>query len=257
MLSYVATIPISQVSIKLGTLTITEYGRQIPFSGKVEALSKLSINDTIITALRNDMAKALDQASFDQFITSDVTYTCRGTGTGIFSTTGTMSTDNTALADLNAYHVRNVVQWMKMKQMPTYDGRDYICIASPTAVKGLLSDSGWQDAYKYTKPENMWSGEVGRLYGCRVVEETHLLSTTLGGTAGTAAEGVFGEAMFFGAEAVMQGIALPPEIRVKEITDYGRSKGVAWYGILGFQKIWDNSADGESRIVHVICGTGT
>jgi len=254
-LTETSEMPVSQVSITLGTLTITEYGRAIPYSGKVEALSKLSVNDTIIQALKNDMAKALDQAAYDEFATSDVRYTVRGTATGIFSTTGTMATDNTALGDLNAYHVRNIVQWMKTQQMPTYDGRDYICIASPNAVKGLLSDSGWQDAYKYTKPENMWAGEVGRIYGCRVVEETHLLSNTLGGTSGTS--GTYGEAVFFGADAVMYGVATAPHLRVKEITDYGRSKGVAWYGILGFQKIWDNSADGESRIVHVSCGTGT
>jgi len=254
-LTETSVMPVSMFSIKLGTLTITEYGRAIPYSGKVEALSKLSVHSAIVQALKNDMAKALDQAAYDEFASSDVEYTIRGTDTGIFSTTGAIATNNTALGDLNAYHVRNIVQWMKSKQMPTYDGKDYICIASPNAVKGLLADSGWQDAYKYNNPSNMWAGEVGRLYGCRVVEETHLLSNVLGGTSGV--DGEYGEAVFFGADAVAYGIAEPPHLIPKEVSDYGRSKGLAWYGILGFHKTWDNSADGESRIVHVTCGTGT
>jgi len=248
-------MPSSQYSIKLGTLSINEYGNSIPYTGKVEALSKLSVNDTIMVAIRNDMAKALDTAAFAQFTDSDVTYTVRGTASGRFSTTGVLASNNTALGNLNAYHVRDIITRMKKDLIPTYDGQDYMCIASPESVKGLFADSGWQDAYKYTSPENMWAGEIGRYFGCRFVEETHSLSNVLGGTGG--AGGTYGEAVFFGADAVAYGVAEPPEIRIKEVTDYGRSKGIAWYGILGFHKTWDNSADGESRIVHVTCGTGT
>jgi len=248
-------MPASQYSIKLGTLTINEYGNSIPYTGKVDALSKLSVKDTIIVALRNDMAKALDQAAKDQFAASDVTYTVRGTSSGRFSTTGVLIANNTMLGDLNAYHVRNIVTFMKKNHYPTYDGTDYMCIASPTAVAGLFADSGWQDAYKYVQPANMWNGELGRYFGVRFVEETNLLSNVLGGTSG--AGGAYGGFVFFGADAVAYGVATPPEIRVKEITDYRRSMGVAWYGILGFHKTWDNSADGESRIVYGACGTGT
>lgn len=255
VLDETAAMTVSQYSIKLGTLAINEYGVGIPFTGKVEALSKLSVNDSIMITLKNDMAKVLDQGAFDQFKASDVTYTVRGTGSGRFTTTGVLVAHNTMLGDLNAYHVRNIVTFMKKNHMPTYDGRDYICVCSPQSVNGLFADSGWQDAYKYTNPANMWNGELGRYFGVRFVEETHLLSNTLGGTGGNA--GTYGSFVFFGADAVAYGVAIPPEIRIKEITDYGRSKGVAWYGILGFHKTWDNSADGESRIVYGTCGTGT
>lgn len=254
-LSEVAAMPVSQFSIKLGTLTINEYGRGIPFTGKVEALSKLSVKDAIMVTLKNDMAKCLDQGAFDQFKSSDVTYTVRDTASGRFTTTGVLVAHNTMLGDLNAYHVRNIVTFMKKNHMPTYDGRDYICIASPQAINGLFADSGWQDAYKYTSPANMWNGEVGRYFGCRFVEETNLLSNVLGGTSGVG--GGYGSFVFFGADAVAYGVAIPPEIRIKEVTDYQRSKGVAWYGVVGFHKTWDNSDDGESRIVYGTCGTGT
>jgi len=255
VLDETAVMPVSQYSIKLGTLSINEYGRGIPYTGKADALSKLSVKDTIIVTLKNDMAKALDQAAKDEFASSDVTYTVRATGSGRFSTTGVLVANNTFLGDLNAYHVRNIVTFMKKNHYPTFDGQDYICIASPTAINGLFADSGWQDAYKYTKPENMWAGEVGRYFGVRFIEETNLLSNVLGGTSG--AGGTYGGFCFFGADAVAYGVATPPEIRIKEVTDYRRSMGIAWYGILGFHKTWDNSDDGESRIVYAAAGTGT
>jgi hypothetical protein len=33
--------------------------------------------------------------------------------------------------------------------------------------------------------------------------------------------------------------------------DYGRSKGVAWYGIFEFGLIWDTGNAGEAKIIHV------
>jgi len=55
----------------------------------------------------------------------------------------------------------------------------------------------------------------------------------------------------FGRDAVMEAVALPEEIRAKIPGDYGRSKGVCWYGILGFAKIWDYTGDSECHIIHV------
>ena len=260
-LTEINTMPASFYSILPGTLTITEYGNSVPWTGKVEALSKLSVRDSVMITLRNDQAKALDQAAKDQFVaggTGAFTYTVRGTASGLFSSTGVAAGNNTSLGNLTAYHVREIVKNMKIKQIPKYDGQDYICIASPSIIAGLHSDAaagGWQDAYKYTKPENMWSGEAGRLFGVRFVEETNLLSNVLGGTSG--ASGTYGEAVFFGDDAVAYGVAIPPEIRYQEFPDFGRHKALAWYGILGFHRTWDNTLDSEARIVHVTCGTGT
>ena len=55
----------------------------------------------------------------------------------------------------------------------------------------------------------------------------------------------------FGADAVMEAVALQEEIRAKIPGDYGRSRGIAWYGILGFAKIWDATVDSECHIIHI------
>jgi hypothetical protein len=44
---------------------------------------------------------------------------------------------------------------------------------------------------------------------------------------------------------------LTPEMRAGIPADFGRSKAVAWYGILEFGVIWTTANAGEARIVHV------
>lgn len=34
-------------------------------------------------------------------------------------------------------------------------------------------------------------------------------------------------------------------------TDYGRSEGLAWYALLGWARIWDETNDGDERIVRI------
>jgi hypothetical protein len=79
----------------------------------------------------------------------------------------------------------------------------------------------------------------------RFVEETNFLSNADG------SNGLYGEAVFFGADAVREGVAIPEEIRVGIPADYGRDQGIAWYALLGFQQVWDFSSDGETRIIVV------
>ena len=91
----------------------------------------------------------------------------------------------------------------------------------------------------------LYRGEVGSYYKSRFIEETNFLSNADG------SNGIYGEAAFFGADAVREGVALPEEIRVALPTDYGRDKGIAWYGLLGFQQVWEFSSDGKTRIITV------
>ena len=88
--------------------------------------------------------------------------------------------------------------------------------------------------------KNFYDNKTGRF-----VEETNFLSNTDG------SDGLFGEAVFFGADAVREGIAIPEEIRVGISADFGRDQGIAWYALLGFQQVWDYSTDGESHIIVV------
>src|SRR5579859_1544352 len=61
------TMPESNFTITQGTLTITEAGNSVPYSGKLDDLSKLPVTDIINRVLKNDCTKALDTLAWTQF----------------------------------------------------------------------------------------------------------------------------------------------------------------------------------------------
>jgi hypothetical protein len=61
------TMPETNFTILQGTLTVTEYGNSVPYSGKLEALSKFEVRKPVMQALRNDAKKTFDRASYAQF----------------------------------------------------------------------------------------------------------------------------------------------------------------------------------------------
>lgn len=251
-------MPEHQFSIARGTIVLTEFGNSIPYTGKLEALSEFNIQDPTMKVLRNDMAEVLDKETGLQFKRTQRKYVCLTTTTGTLqslaeATTATFASgeSGTGLAKSGpkAFHFKEVIDELKKRNIPKYDGENYICIGSVNALRKLKDDSDWIDAAKYGDPERLFNGEVGRFYGCRFIEETNYLVNTLGSSSGT---NKLGEAIVFGAEAVIEGIAIPEEIRAKVPTDYGRSKGLAWYAILGYKKMWKAADSGQDEhIIHI------
>jgi N4-gp56 family major capsid protein len=225
------TIPEHQYTLSTGQIVVTEYGNAVPFTGKLDTVSEFSVDNVVTRVLRDDMAKVLDSAAAAQFKETAAKYCALTTTTFALTTDGTFT--STATSNLNAYHVKNCVDQLKTWNVPKYDGDNYICIASIKAIRGLKDDSDWEDAAKYGDPDRLFAGEIGRYYGCRFVEETNYLSNAAGVSS------LYGEACFFGADAVMEAVATPEEVRAKIPTDYGRSKGLAWYGICGWKILWE------------------
>jgi hypothetical protein len=141
-------------------------------------------------------------------------------------------------------YVRGAMEmFRKILNIPKRENDDYVCVASTNSIRGLYDF--FEAKASQTTADPMYRGEVGRYYGCRFVEETNFLGNADG------SNGLYGEAIFFGADAVREGIAIPEEIRIGIPTDFGRDQAIAWYALLGFQQTWDFSTDGETRIIVV------
>lgn len=240
-------IPETSVAVSQGTVTVTEYGNSVPYTGKLDDLAEFSVNNIWTVALRDDMAEVLDDAAHDAFALAKVKYTPTGTAgapTGTFDTDGTIS--NAATRHVQTFDLLEIGLYLKSTlKAKKYDGNDYIAICSPGFLNAMMKDTDFKQASLYGDPEALFAGEVKRFQGFRFVEENNCLSDTLGTTA------YRGEAIFFGADPVVEGVAVPGEMRAKIPEDYGRSKGVAWYGILGFQIVWDTATARQANIIHV------
>jgi len=219
-LSETSTIPKRNYLIKQGTLTVTEYGNSIPYTQKAQTLAEVSVPDIVRTVLGNDMRIVLDSAAAAQFQTSTCFAVVTNTATTSFGSSGAIGA--TATADMSDKNVRDVIDEMKKKNMPRYDGNNYISIASTNAIRGLYDyfEAKAQDV----QPRTLFTGEIGTYYGCRFVEETNVLTNVNGSSS------VFGEAIFIAGDAVREGIVIPEDIRIAIPKDYGRDQGIAWCG---------------------------
>lgn len=238
-------MPETNFEIRQGSLQIDELGNSVPYTKKLDNLSKVPVENIIQSALKDDCAKTLDWEAYNQFAQTRLVATPAGGNSAdvvsieALPTAGSHTTTvNNAALSLN--HVKGIVDAMKERNIPGYDGDDYFALGRPTTfrpVRNLIEElskyveSGWR---------NIRLGEIGKYEGMRFVEQTNIPSK--GWT-----NNLSDEAFFFGGDTVTEAVTDPEQIRGKLPTDYGRSKGVAWYYMGGFGIVHNQGADTDPQ----------
>lgn len=236
-----STMPETNFTITQGTMTITEYGNSVPYTGKLDDLSEHPVKEVINQVLKNDAKKAFDIAAHAQFnLTPLRVVPTSGTSTNAV----TLTTNGTATATNNVAlgkdHVKAIVDMMKERNIPPYVNDDYVSLAHPTTFRQLRNDLETLHQYVDQGFKMILNGEIGRYEGVRFVEQTNIAKATF-------ANGKSNWAYFFGQDTVAEGIVTPEEMRGKIPTDYGRSMGIAWYYLGGFGLV--QTAAAQARIV--------
>ncbi len=222
-----------------------------PYSGKLEALSKFEARKPVMQALRNDAVKTFDRAAALQCKATPLHVVPATAGTS--TTVLTITSNGTATATNNIAfqkeHAKLVVDYMKEKNIPAYTNDDYVGIAWPSTLRRLKNDL--EGIHQYTVPgiQLIFNAEIGRYENVRYVEQTQMPKGiwSADGTTGTAWASGNDWIFFLGEDTVAEGVAVPEEMRAKIPTDYGRSKGVAWYYLGGFGLVQTDSV--QARII--------
>lgn len=223
------TMPETNFTITRGTLTVGELGNSVPYTGLLDDLSKHPVSEIIHKVLKNDSNKALDRKAEAQFKASPLTVTPASGNSAVaitIETTGTATATNNIA--LNNTHVKLIIDEMKERDIGTYDGTNYMALGRPASFRSFKDDL--EALHSYVEPgfRNILNGEVGRHYeGCRFFEQTNIASKAW-------TNGLSDAIDFFGEDTVAEAMVIPEEIRGKIPSDYGRSKGVAWYYLGGF-----------------------
>lgn len=68
---------------------------------------------------------------------------------------------------------------LKRHNAPKIDG-SYIAIIHPDVAMDLMTEKDWIDVQKYKNPENIYNGEIGKLYNVRFIESTEALCRRVG-----------------------------------------------------------------------------
>jgi len=246
------TAPETTLPLTWGTATVNEYMLAIPYTFKLEALSEFDWEMLVREALLDDFRKVVDGVIERKFNETPLRYVATTTAAGTLTTDGTATATNTSA--LNSYHLREMIKYLKIRNVPGFPGMggDYVMIAGPEALSGFRNSLESVNQYTESGYKKLLNGEVGRFEGCRIVEDNFGCSYTYSESARTSTAkswsgGKSLDAYIFGSPTVREIIAVPEEIRVKVPGDYGRSKGIAWYSIMGYAIEWDTAAD--SRII--------
>ena len=133
-----------------------------------------------LTAIDNNVLEATKAVGRQAGLTLDtITRNVLQSGTNVFycpkvgaNGVQTPVTDRSGLdktCTLTVDVVKKVAAMLKAATAPKIDG-DYVCILHPYVAYDIMSDPRWEEMHKYTTPENMYQGEIGRIAGVRFVE---------------------------------------------------------------------------------------
>ena len=238
------TIPQTNFTVAQSTLTVTEYGNAVPWTGLLEDLGKFEVSSPTGKTLKNDCAKTLDRAAWTQFKATPLhIIASSGTDTASVTTYTNGTVTGTNSIALGTAHIKTIVDGMKARNIPAYMGDDYYVLANVATYRTIKNSLETLHAYSSTGLDLIMRGEMGRYENCRFIEQTNIaagigvtgISNSIAGgdmVAWTNAKSDW--AFFMGEDTVYEGVVEPEQLRYAISSDYGRSKGMAWYYIGGF-----------------------
>lgn len=235
-------MPTDEISPIKATFTLSEFGHGVSYTGKLDELSRLDLDDIHMAALMNHREKLENAQCYTQLVSTDykAVFDATTATSGEFVTNGT-ATKNSNVGDLSLDNLMWLRTQAKKQKIPFFDGESYLYGAEADSVNALQTDSDVTNKLQEDSGRSALNGEIGRLAQCRVVEDNFSLSDH---------EQSLGEGILCGADGVVNEVALPWEIRF-EISDVGRSKVLAYYGIMCWFKVLDQTTHSQEHIIHV------
>ena len=219
---------------------VAQYGDYVTYSDMLD----LTAIDPVVTegvkAIGNQAGLTLDTVTRNVLQTgTNVFYCPKADGTEV---TSREALDNTC--KLTAKQVKKVAAFLKKVNAPKING-DYVAIIHPFVAYDLQNDPEWIEAHKYTTPENIYEGELGKMGGVRFVESSE---------AKVYEGGVFG-CIFLGANAYgvteIEGGGL--KTIIKQLGSSGVADALDQRASIGWKAIKTAEILLDSYIIRVEC----
>ena len=159
------------------TATVESYGAYVTISDVLEQTAYDQVKRDAVKLLGERMGTVIDWVTRDAM----------NAGTNVQYANPKASRSAVGASDiLTTTEIRKAVRSLKKAKAPMFSrgGREhYICICSPDATFDLQSDPMWQDVSKYQNAEQIYSGEIGRIFGVVFVESTEAKVFEKGGAS--------------------------------------------------------------------------
>lgn len=185
------------------TRTLAQYGGYAQVSDIVDLTEFLDTGNALMVKFGEEAALWCDTLMRDCCINGTVEeptkFTKRYAGT---------ATDFTTLGALTAQQGRfstddllDCVTEMRINKAKEFDDGSFVAVVSPEQERDLLEEQGsaWVYASAQNKPEQIWKGQIGTLFGIKVMRSTNAMYQTVEGTY--IASGAIIAALVFGKDA--------------------------------------------------------
>ncbi len=171
-------------------------------------------------------------------------------GTGFGGSRGGVTAGDLLTAD----DVRQAALGLRKKDVMPISGSDFVMCLHPVVVSDLQTDSaanGWIEASKYDKPENIFNGEIGKLYGVRFVESSNCKSALEGAASARVYDSfLIGKHAY--AMTELSGAGLRMFMSQPQASD---SDPLAQVGTIGWKATFAVANLNPDRIIHVVSGS--
>ena len=227
------------LSSSMKSITVEEYGNAV---GVSELLLQSSFDDIMAHAtnlLSRDYALVVDCELRDTALSgTNVIYARTKDGAKVEA-----RENLTEDCLLSVATIKDGVEILATNNAPKYNGTNWICFVHPHQSRGLRDDRAWIEASHYGKPEQLFTGEIGRIDDVIFIETTLMCNgaasehdpaykSELKKGEGSNQTHVY-QSVLFGDKFYAIAFGLPVELRDNGIEDFGRKHGLAWYSIFG------------------------
>ena len=219
-------------------MTIDEYGRGFPWTGKFADLSQIPIESGIGQVLRQHSAETLDNIAGAQFILAPLKLVPTGSDAApTITAETTLATDATRNVQAGDFiKIREHMDWDYA--IPPFPDGNYVSILNLHGLKGLAESALWQNIQLYIRTAEKSSGlinaYIGDIFGFHIFGTNN--KQILPNKTGTGTENSMPpcQGVCFGPDFVLKATAIPFRVVQKIPTDYGRDRGVAWFYTGGY-----------------------
>lgn len=143
------------------TATPSQFGDYIEVSDVLDMVAIDPVLDEMTDVLGEQAARTLDVVARDVLVA----------GTAVQYANGRTARNLVAAGDnLTVSEIRKAVRTLKRNNAKPLSNGDFVAIVEPGTTYDLQSDPDWKLPSQYSKVEQIFKGEIGRLYGVRFVE---------------------------------------------------------------------------------------
>ena len=160
----------NKLSVSTVTATVDQYGDYVE---QTDLLELTAVDNTIVETtkkLADQAGKTLDTVVREVISAGTNVIYCPKAENGSFTEVKSRA-DVTKDAKLRVRDVFRAAAELKAMNAPRIDG-SYVAVIHPYVAYDLMQEAGeqWVDIAKYAAPENLLTGEIGKLAGVRFVE---------------------------------------------------------------------------------------